>query len=614
MTHKTILKTLSLLWLSVFLSYNNNAQCDVSITGVDVNTYEVTVEVINSTGCTANGPGGVDGAVTMLQIGYHLPEPVDINNAVVDLATLPDGPCSPQWVANGYNLGMVDGNYSGWWYSPSVSVTFDSDLMGDGLETGDEVVISLNPPGDYVTYPYPLAECGDDLIDYWLSEDECIEFVVWQLNYGSTWHTANGGWAESLNGYVPNPMTYQDPNCNNSWYMCRDENPGPAVANSDNECLPIGPDAEVINVVITTGCIGDVPFYNIEYVVYNNGNEEITEYCIELWNEDYYICFDSELFGAYAIPPGEGQTFTSPFFEMDGPGSLFVISVDSVNDEIITGNNNETVWLPEIPECPVECLSDTVEIFTTLYEFDTLYVATYDTIVEYVELPQDTLVLLETDTLIEYVELPPDTVVVLQLDTVYIPWEYYFYDTVYVDVFDTIYVNVLDTVIITEIDIEYVYVTDTLEVPVVDTLYITQVDTLMQEVVVYEYIYQTDTIYDVVYNEVLVDCTTGLPCGDGFTGNDCRSVFVPNAFSPNNDGINDTFYAVSESYTCWLDWSLVVYNRWGNVVWFTDDPDVQWYGQVVDGMASDGVYVWTLIAKGVDGNTLSLDGTVTVFR
>jgi hypothetical protein len=141
MRHKTILKTLSLLWLSVFLSYNNNAQCDVSITGVDVNTYEVTIEVINSIGCTANGPGGVDGAVTMLQIGYHLPEPVDINNAVVDLATLPDGPCSPQWVANGYNLGMVDGNYSGWWYSPSVSVTFDSDLMGDGLETGDEVVI-----------------------------------------------------------------------------------------------------------------------------------------------------------------------------------------------------------------------------------------------------------------------------------------------------------------------------------------------------------------------------------------------------------------------------------------------------------------------------------------
>jgi gliding motility-associated-like protein len=263
-----------------------------------------------------------------------------------------------------------------------------------------------------------------------------------------------------------------------------------------------------------------------------------------------------------------------------GPGNLFVISVDSVNDEIITGNNNETVWLPEIPECPVECVPDTIEILTTLYEFDTLFVAMYDTIIEYIELPQDTIVMLEVDTLIEYVELPPDTVMIVELDTVY--WEYYFYDTVYVDVIDTIYINVLDTVVITETDVQYVYITDTLEVPVTDTLYITDVDTLMQEVLVYEYIYSTDTIYDVVYNDVLVDCSTGLPCENGFTGTDCRSVFVPNAFSPNNDGINDTFYAASESYDCWLEWQLIVYNRWGDVVWSSTDPNIQWYGQIVN--------------------------------
>jgi len=220
--------------LTLFLhSLLINGQCDVAITNVDLNNYEVTIEVINSEGCTANGPGGVDGAVTMLQIGYHLPEAIDPNNEVVDLLTLPDAPCSPQWVDNGWNLGMIENQYSGWWYSPTATVTFNPDLMGDGLVTGDVVVVPLNPPGDYVNTPYPLAECGDDLIDYWLSEDECIEFVVWQLNYGATWHTANGGWAETANGYVPNPSTYQDPNCNNSWYMCRDENPGAAVANPD---------------------------------------------------------------------------------------------------------------------------------------------------------------------------------------------------------------------------------------------------------------------------------------------------------------------------------------------------------------------------------------------
>lgn len=384
----------------------------------------------------------------------------------------------------------------------------------------------------------------------------------------------------------------------------------------NNKALSIGPDAEVINVVITTGCIGDQAFYNIQYVVINNGDEPITDYCIEFWNEDYYVCFDSELFGAYEIPPGEGQTFTSPFFEMNGPGSLFVISVDSVNDEIITGNNNETVWLPEIPECPVLCVPDTLEIFTTLYEFDTLYVAMYDTIIEYIELPQDTLVLLEVDTLIEYVELPPDTVTVLQLDTLYIPWEYYYYDTIYVDVFDTIYVTMLDTVIITEVELEYVYETDTLLVLQIDTLIVTQIDTLMQEVVIYEYIYQTDTVLQVIYDEVLVDCGTGLPCIGGSPGMVCESVFIPNAFSPNNDNINDTFYVVSESYDCWLEWQLIVYNRWGSAIWSSDDPTAQWYGQSVgqSHYVSDGTYVWTLRAKGVSGNVLDLSGSVTVFR
>jgi gliding motility-associated-like protein len=174
----------------------------------------------------------------------------------------------------------------------------------------------------------------------------------------------------------------------------------------------------------------------------------------------------------------------------------------------------------------------------------------------------------------------------------------------------------LDTVIVTEIDIEYVYVTDTLEVFTTDTLYITQVDTLMQEVIVYEYIYNTDTIYDVIYNEILVDCSTGLPCVGGFVGEDCRSVFVPNAFSPNNDGINDTFYAVSQSYTCWRDWNLVVYNRWGNIIWSTTDPEVRWEGETASGThyAADGVYVWTLIARGYSGDVLNLNGSVTLFR
>ncbi len=246
--------------------------------------------------------------------------------------------------------------------------------------------------------------------------------------------------------------------------------------------------------------------------------------------------------------------------------------------------------------CPDPVVTDTVYV----YETDTVFV----------ELPPDTITeLLEVVTFVydtTYVELPPDTV--------YVPWEWYFYDTVYVDVFDTIYINTVDTVIVTEVELEYVYITDTLEVPVVDTLVITQVDTLFQEIIIYEYVTETDTIYE--YITQLVDCDTGLPCGDGFWEEDCRSVFVPNAFSPNNDGINDAFYALSESYTCWREWELTVYNRWGGVVWQTNDPEEYWYGQSLQGdyYAADGVYVWTLIAEGYDGLALDLHGSITLFR
>ena len=366
----------------------------------------------------------------------------------------------------------------------------------------------------------------------------------------------------------------------------------------DGTCVySIGPDPVILDITVSDeNCqvydTGILSSYVYEATIVNIGNEAVTNFCLSDFLGTTFNCFNGVSNLAVWIQPGDTIIVTGNINSIGtwAAGQGNYMSVTSVPGEIITGNNNFVFYMPEGVDCieppdPEYC--DTLLVYVT-----------------------------EIDTLIEYVELPADTVTVLQLDTLYIPWEYYFYDTVYVDVFDTIYINILDTVIVTEIDIEYVYVIDTLEVFTTDTLYITQVDTLMQEVVVYEYIYNTDTIYDVVYNEILVDCSTVLPCVGGFVGEDCRSVFVPNAFSPNNDGINDTFYAVSQSYTCWRDWNLVVYNRWGNIIWSTTDPEVRWKGETEAGThyAADGMYVWTLIARGYSGDVLDLSGNVTLFR
>ena len=54
------------------------------------------------------------------------------------------------------------------------------------------------------------------------------------------------------------------------------------------------------------------------------------------------------------------------------------------------------------------------------------------------------------------------------------------------------------------------------------------------------------------------------------------NVWGPNAFTPDNDRLNEAFQIVS---TCeWDAFEFAVFNRWGQRVWFTDDPSVPWNG------------------------------------
>jgi len=65
----------------------------------------------------------------------------------------------------------------------------------------------------------------------------------------------------------------------------------------------------------------------------------------------------------------------------------------------------------------------------------------------------------------------------------------------------------------------------------------------------------------------------------------------PNAFSPNDDGANDRFYAQTEAAIEVLDFKLEVYDRWGNLRFQTDDPMEQWDGQFNGQVSRPGVYI-----------------------
>ncbi len=68
---------------------------------------------------------------------------------------------------------------------------------------------------------------------------------------------------------------------------------------------------------------------------------------------------------------------------------------------------------------------------------------------------------------------------------------------------------------------------------------------------------------------------------------------IPNVFTPNNDGINDHFVISGTGFT---EYQLVIVNRWGEIVFETDNPKNGWDGKSNGKLCSDGVYFYSFSA------------------
>lgn len=92
---------------------------------------------------------------------------------------------------------------------------------------------------------------------------------------------------------------------------------------------------------------------------------------------------------------------------------------------------------------------------------------------------------------------------------------------------------------------------------------------------------------------------------------DCGEMFVPNAFSPNDDGANDVLYVRGE---CLETLTFMVFNRWGQKVFETTDKHIGWDGTFKGDIMNTGVFVYRLEGKDYDGKGYSLKGNVTLIR
>lgn len=99
------------------------------------------------------------------------------------------------------------------------------------------------------------------------------------------------------------------------------------------------------------------------------------------------------------------------------------------------------------------------------------------------------------------------------------------------------------------------------------------------------------------------------------TTENCCEIYIPNAFSPNADGINDQFRPESGTASCNLisDWSLRVYDRWGGEVFETSVFGMGWDGRRNGEPLDPGVYAYVL--EYFDGlNQRKEYGDITLLR
>lgn len=108
------------------------------------------------------------------------------------------------------------------------------------------------------------------------------------------------------------------------------------------------------------------------------------------------------------------------------------------------------------------------------------------------------------------------------------------------------------------------------------------------------------------------------PPSDTVCVDNCPRYILPNTFTPNGDGYNDLFRPRLKRFIAFVDFK--VYNRWGNLVFETSDPDLNWSGANSNGTElADGTYhyICRVFEQKLDGNLpveTSLSGFIELIR
>jgi gliding motility-associated-like protein len=98
---------------------------------------------------------------------------------------------------------------------------------------------------------------------------------------------------------------------------------------------------------------------------------------------------------------------------------------------------------------------------------------------------------------------------------------------------------------------------------------------------------------------------------------DIFTIYIPNTFTPDGDGLNDVFQAYGIS---WEEgtYEMIIYNRWGNIVYQSTDPSKPWNGGFNNSpdknLMIPATYVYQIKVKGFNFREMTYIGKITLLK
>lgn len=110
----------------------------------------------------------------------------------------------------------------------------------------------------------------------------------------------------------------------------------------------------------------------------------------------------------------------------------------------------------------------------------------------------------------------------------------------------------------------------------------------------------------------------GVGCRDSITKmikvSQVPLIYFPNSFSPNNDENNQTWKIITSGIYL-NNFNIKIYNRWGQVIFETRDPEIGWDGTYNNVPVQSGIYTWKLEAVDITTNeTIEKNGFINLIR